>query len=92
MTEFVKTIKSSTLTALVLDKSDNAVKIETNKDINIDSVSIRSDTISLKLWKRMKNKFDSLIKLVNQILDCINYEWDIEETHLDFLCQVLKDN
>ena len=63
--KFVKIIKSLTLITLVLDESDNAVKIETDKDINTDFVSIRSDIISLKLWKRMKKKFNSLIKSVN---------------------------
>ena len=92
VTESVKTIKSSTLITLALDELNNAVEIETDKDINIDFMSIRSDIISLKLWERMKKKFDSLIRSVNQILDCINYEWDIKETHLDFLCQILKDN
>ena len=43
----------------------------------------------------MKNKFNSLIESVNQILDCTDYKQDIEKTHLDFLHQiskVLKDN
>ena len=74
VTESIKTIKSSTLIALVLDKLNNAVEIETDKDININSVSVRSNIIFLRLWKRMKNKFNSLIRSVNQILDYINYE------------------
>ena len=49
MTESVKIIKLSTLIALALDELNNAVKIETDKDISIDSVSVRSDIISLKL-------------------------------------------
>ena len=49
MTEFVKIIKLLTLIAFALDKLNNIVKIETNKDININSVSVRSDIISLKL-------------------------------------------
>ena len=81
----VKTIKSSSLITFTLDKSDNAVEIETNKDISINSVLIKFNIISLKLWERMKNKFNNLIKSVNQILDHINYEQDIEKTHLDFL-------
>ena len=86
VTEFVKTIESSTLITLVLDKLNNAVEIEINKNINTDFVLIRSDIISLKLWERMKNKFNSLIELMNQILDYTDYKQDIEKTHLDFLC------
>ena len=74
MIEFVKIIKSSILIALVLNKLNNAVEIKTNKNISIDFVSVKFDIISLKLWKRMKNKFNNLIKSMNQILDYIDYK------------------
>ena len=92
VTESVKTIEPSTLTALALDESDNAVEIETGKDTSTNPVSARPDTISLELWERMENKFDSLIGSVNQILGRTNYERDIGEAHLGFLRQISEDN